>query len=224
MIIMKNNISVFFLLTAIICSCSKENAANSNSKQLAADNGCIEKITIPVSSQGTLTNAEYNLILSLFNSNGLNNPNFRYTRTYHDFVQTYSGIYDFRNVFVIQYTNGLPIFFESLNYSFKDGIFNSYSGKLTNGTNLNTTSTLTLGQLRKLFIDDIESFDHRGDQYKDSCFKAEFGYFDLNAGTGNSSENLVKAWHLTPKFYSYPEAYYQDDTGKRIYYFNGIVR
>jgi len=220
---MKNNISILLFLFLTLGSCSKETENGEKYKQIAADNGCIEKITISVSSQGKLTNADYNLILSLFSSNGISSPNFRYTRTYRDSVQTYNGIYDFRNVFIIQYTNGLPIFRESLNYSFRNGIFNSYSGQLTNGTSLNTISSLSLGQLRKLFIDDIESFDHKGNQYKDSCFKAEFGYFNLNAGTGNTSENLVKAWHLTPNFYSYPEAYYRDDTGKRIYYFNGIV-
>ena len=220
---MKKNISIFLFLSIILGSCSKE-AESVDHKQIASDNGCIEKITIPVSSQGTLTNADYNLILTLFSSNGISNPNFRFTRTYyHDSVQTYNGIHNFRNVIIIQYTNGLPIFRESLNYSFKNGIFESYAGQLTNGTSLNTVSTLSLGQLRKLFIDDIELFDHKGKQYKDSCFKAEFGYFNLNAGTGNTSENLVKAWHLTPNFYSYPEAYYRDDTGERIYYFNGIV-
>ena len=219
---MKNNISILLFLSLILGSCSKE-TESADHKQIASDNGCIEKITIPVSSHGTLTNAGYNLILSLFSSNRISSPNFRYTRTYHDSVQTYNGIYDFRNVFIIQYTNGLPIFRESLNYSFKNGVFNSYSGQLTNGTSLNTIPTLSLGQLRKLFIDDIELFDHKGGQFKDSCFKAEFGYFNLNAGTGNPSENLVKAWHLTPNYYSYPEAYYRDDTGERIYYFNGRV-
>ena len=219
---MKNNISILLFLSIILGSCSKDIESGENYKQIPADNGCIEKITIPVSSQGTLTNADYNLILSLFSSNGISRPNFRYTRTYRDSVQTYNGVYDFRNVFIIQYTNGLPIFRESLNYSFKNGIFNSYSGQLTNGTSLNTISALSLAQLRKLFIDDIELFDQKGGQFKDSCFKAEFGYFNLNAGTGNPSENLVKAWHLTPAFYSYPEAYYRDGSGDRIYYFNGI--
>ena len=220
---MKPDLSILLFLFLIGGSCSKETESVDH-KQIASDNGCIEKITIPVSSQGTLTNADYNLILTLFSSNGISNPNFRFTRTYYrDSVQTYNGIHNFRNVIIIQYTNGLPIFRESLNYSFRNGIFESYSGQLTNGTSLNTVSTLSLGQLRKLFIDDIELFDHKSKQYKDSCFKAEFGYFNLNAGTGNTSENLVKAWHLTPNFYSYPEAYYRDDTGERIYYFNGIV-
>ena len=124
---------------------------------------------------------------------------------------------------VDQYTNGVKLFRGNLVYNFLDNKFNSKSGKLTNGTSLNTLPQLTLGQLRKLFIDDIELFDHNGKQFKDGCFNAEFGYYNLNAGSGNTSENLVKAWHLTPKSNSYPEAYYQDITGKKIYYFNGIM-
>jgi len=105
---------------------------------------------------------------------------------------------------------------------FKNGIFNSYSGNIISGTTLDRTSTLKLGQLRKLFIDDIELFDHKGNQFKDSCFKAEFGYYNLTSGTSDTGKNLVKAWHLTPKFNSYPEAYYQDIAGQRLYYFNGM--
>ncbi len=213
---MKNVLIILSLFTLTFYSCKKENA------RLLEDNGCITKLVTPVTSHGTLSDSDYNLINSLFVSNGITNPNFRYTRTYHDSAQTYNGTYDLRNVYILQYTNGLPIFIESLNYLFKNGVFDSYSGRLTNGTNLNTKPSLTLGQLRKLFIDDIETFDHKGNEYKDSCFNAEFGYFNLNAGTGNNSENLVKAWHLTPKYNSYPEAYYQDSAGPRIYYFNGV--
>ena len=50
--------------------------------------------------------------------------------------------------------------------------------------------------------------------------KAEFGYY--NIGGSDSNEDLIKAWHLTPQFHSYPEAYYQDISGQRIYYCNGI--
>lgn len=217
---MKNILITFLLFALTLFACKKESTILT--KQLPEDNGCIDRLTIPVTSHGTLSNSDYNLISSLFIKTGISKPNFRYTRTYRDSVQTNNGIYDFRNVYIIQYANNLPIFVESLNYLFKNGIFNSYSGSLTNGTSLNTTPTLTLGQLRKLFIDDIELFDHNSNKYKDSCFNAEFGYFNLNAGTTNSSENLVKAWHLTPKFNSYPEAYYQDNSGQRIYYFNGI--
>ena len=208
--------TAFFLATS---SCSKSNNINI----LEKGNGCIGKLTIPVTSHGTLSDSDYTLINLLFITNGIRNSRYRYTRTYRDSVQVYNGIYDYRNVHIIQYTNGLPIFIESLNYEFKNGIFDSYAGRITGGTHLNSTPILTLGQLRKLFIDDIELFDHSGSQFKDSCINAEFGYFNLNDGTGNSSENLVKAWHLKPKFSYWPEAYYRDIEGQRIYYSNGIV-
>lgn len=217
---MKNSLIIFLLSALTLSACKKE--STTLTKQLPEDKGCIDKLTIPVTSQGTLSSPDYALVSALFISNGISKPSFRYTRTYRDSTHTYNGTYDFRNVYVTQYANNLPIFIESLNYLFKNGRFDSYSGSLTNGTNLDTTPDLTLGQLRKLFTNDIESFDHKGKQYQDSCFNAEFGYFNLNAGTANPSENLVKAWHLTPKFNSYPEAYYQDKSGQRIYYFNGI--
>lgn len=211
----------FFTAMAFILglsSCTKSNDINIPEK----GNGCIEKLTIPVTSHGTLSNSDYSLIDLLFIANGIRNPHYRYTRTYRDSTQVYNGIYDFRNVYIIQYNNGLPIFTETLNYLFKNGVFDSYVGRITGGTNLNSTPKLTLAQLRKLFIDDIELFDYKGSQFKDSCISAEFGYFNLNAGTGNNGENLVKAWHLTPKFSSFPEAYYQDIGGQRIYYSDGI--
>ncbi|MCC6288949.1 MAG: hypothetical protein IT249_13785 [Chitinophagaceae bacterium] len=213
---MKKPLIILSFFAIAFFSCKKENI------RLAEDNGCITKLVIPATSHGTLPDTDYNLISALFVSNGIVNPNFRFTRTYRDSIQTNNGNYDSRNVYIIQYTNGLPIFMESLNYLFKNGVFNSYSGRLTNGTNINTSPSLSLGQLRKLFIDDISLFDHAGNEYKDRCFNAEFGYYNLNAGTANNSENLVKAWHLTPQHNSYPEAYYQDDSGQRIYYFNGV--
>ena len=197
-------------------SCNKDTDTQTGS-------GCIDRLVIPVTSHGTMTDADYNLVTALFASNGINNPTFRYTRTYRDSVQTYNGMHDFRNVFIIQYANGLPIFTESLNYLFKNGVFNSYSGTLSAGTTLNTTSVSSLKQLRKLFLNDMESFEHIGSLYRDSCFNAEFGYFNLNMGISYAPELLVKAWHVTTKSKLYPEAYYKDGSGERIYYSNGIV-
>lgn len=203
-----------------LSSCKDDQSLTLN---LEEDNGCINKILIPVTSHGTISDSDYSLIQGLFSTNGIVSSNFRYSRTYRDSVVNFDGKFDYRNVYIIQYANGLPIFGESLNYLFKNGVFKSFSGRISKGTALNTSPTLTLGQLRKLFVGDIESFDHKGLQFKDSCLIAEFGYFNLNAGTADTTENIVKAWHLTPKTISYPEAYYQDKNGGLIYYFNGLV-
>jgi hypothetical protein len=206
----------FLICITCIYSCKKSGV------DLPEDKGCIERLIIPVNSQGTMPAVDFSLVKTLFTSNGINNPNYRYSRTYRDSVKTFNGTYDYRNVYIIQYANGLPIFGESLNYLFKNGTFSSYAGAVSNGTSLNTVPLLTLGQLRKLFIGDLQLFDHRGNEFKDSCLKAEFGYFNLNSGTGNTTENIVKAWHITPKNGDYPEAYYQDSDGGFILYFNGM--
>ncbi len=102
--------SPIFVFSFTLGACNKDSASTTINKesepvtkQLSEDSGCIERIIIPVTSHGTLTNSDYN-------SNGINNPNFRYTRTYRDSSKTYNGTYDFRNVYIIQYANGLPIF------------------------------------------------------------------------------------------------------------------
>ncbi len=210
---------ILFLIVIIFSTCKKESA----STQLSDDNGCINRLVIPVNSQGTLTTSDFILVKSLFTTNGINFQNFRFSRTYRDSTITYNGTYDYRSVYIIQYTNGLPIFGESLNFLFQNQSFHNLSGNLTNGTTLDTIPTLRLAQLRKLFIDDIQNFDQNGNLYKDSCVNAEFGYIDLNSGIPNTTEKLVKAWHLTPINQEYPQAVYQDITGQRVYYNDGIV-
>lgn len=209
---------VLFLVALSSCEDDKSLILN-----LEENSGCINKIEITVTSHGAISDPDYSLIQRLFSTNGIVNSNFRYSRTYRDSVANFDGKFDYRNVYIIQYANGLPIFGESLNYLFKNGVFKSFSGRISKGTALDTSPTLKLSQLRKLFVGDIESFDHKGTQFKDSCLTAELGYFNLNAGTGDTTANMVKAWHLRPKTISYPEAYYQDKDGGLISYFNGLV-
>jgi hypothetical protein len=196
--------------------------------ELEEDNGCIERIIVPVTGHG-VSSADVATINSLFMNNGIDNSKYRYYQFFNDSVQTYFPPYekfDQKVVKVDEYTNGLRIFTGQLVFQFRNNIFNFKGGYPTGGTNLDTRPKLTLGQLRKLFITHIEQFDHKGDQYKDSCFKAEFGYFNLNAGTSYATENLIQAWKLTMRNSSwppaYPVAYYQDRNGSLIYYDNGI--
>jgi len=210
---MKFNIFSLVFLTFTIFSCKKD-----NSIPLPEDKGCIEKIIIPANSNVSFSTAEYSIINSLFINNRVNKPNYRYFRSY--------TINTTRLVHTMQYANGLPIFNKDLNFNFDNGIYGSFTGYLTKGTTLNTTATLRLPQLRKLFIDNAEQFEQKGLQYKDSCLKAEFGYYDLNSGTGNTNEVLIKSWKVTLKSsvepFEYPIAFYQDNNGALIYYDNGI--
>ena len=211
---MTKNILFIVVFAIILSSCKK---SNSNlTSNLGEDNGCIERIDIPVTSQTSFTTSDYNMLNSLFVTNGVFKSNYRYTRTYTD--------NNTRLVHTLQYTSNLPIFNSDLNYAFTNGIYTGFAGKLTNGTSLNTIPTLRTGQIRKLFIDDAELYEHKGLQYKDTCLKAEFGYYNLHSDS-YQIELLVKAWKVTLKSsmppFEYPIAFYQDN-GQLIYYFNGI--
>ena len=192
------------------------------------DNGCIERIIVPVTGH-SVSNTDVVVINTLFTNNGIDWSKYRYYQYINDSTQTYFPPYakfDDKVVKVDQYTNGLKIFTGQLVFEFRNNIFSYMGGYPTAGTNLNTTPELKPAQLRKLFIGHIEQFDYTGNQYNDSCFRCEFGYFNINAGSSYSTENLVKAWSVTLKNRTwpseYPIAYYQDSDGKLIYYDNGI--
>jgi hypothetical protein len=209
----------------VFISCKKSNLSNN----LAEDNGCVERIRVSVTAHG-IPAAEITIVNELFRTNGIDNSRFRYNQYRNDSFQTlYSPYtkYDEKIVGVDQYVNGLRLFRGDLAYIFWNDQLNHQSGALSNGTNLGTFPHLTTGQVRKLFLSDLEHFDNAGDKFKDSCFKAEFGYYNLNSGISYAAENLVKAWKLTPKYTDpgwgeYPIAFYQDGDGKLISYNNGI--
>jgi hypothetical protein len=217
---MKKTVLRLLFLTLTFYACTKQ--------QLAEDSGCIERLIIP-ENEHSINMADIASANALFLNNNIDNSKYRYNSYIHDSTQTYFSPYakfDNKVVMVDEYTNGLKIFTGQLVFTFKNEVFNFKGGYPTNGTTLNATPMLTIGQLRKLFLNHIEQFDHKGIQYKDSCFTAEFGYYNLNAGTSYAPENLIKAWSLTLKNRNYPSnypvAFYQDTDGKLIYYDNGI--
>ena len=221
--------AIAFILT--LTACTKSDFTNSlvdTTKALQGDNGCIERIIIPVTAH-SINSSDVPTVNNLFTSNGIDNSKFRYYRYIHDTLQTlyppYTE-YDQKTVRVDQYTKGVRIFTEDLVYNFLNNNFNYRGGELTNGTSLDTVPNLTLRQIRKQFLDNIEQFDHAANKFKDSCFRAEFGYYNLNAGISFAQEVLVKAWRVTPKNSVYPSeypiAFYHDNDGKLIAYDNGI--
>lgn len=216
-------IAIIFILT--LNACSKHH--NDKDIVLPEDHGCIERIYIPVTAH-SVSSADVVTINALFNDNQIANSNLRYYGYLHDSLQTYYPPYAKRDEQVVrasQYANGLKIFMRDLSYIFLDQQFSFRGGEITKGTSLDTSHQLTLPQLRGLFLASLQQFDKAADKFKDSCFKAEFGYYNLKTGISNAQEMLVKAWRITPLnsvFPSeYPEAYYEDN-GKLITYTNGI--
>ena len=226
---MKKSIFALLFLGLAVYSCKKMETEKSTT--ILEDNGCIERANISVNDHSgfRIENSSISIINSLFQTNGINNTKFRYYFFDTDSVQTYFAPftkYGQKIIRINQFTNGLEIFTSGIVFSFWNDNFKYRNGELTNGTILNSTPTLTIGQIRTLFLGHIQQFDQKANQYKDSCFSAQFGYFNLNAGTSNSTENLIKAWKVTLKNRVYPSeipiAYYKDDNGNLIYYDNGL--
>jgi hypothetical protein len=226
---MKKNILALLLLSLTINSCKKIEAGKEIN--ILEDKGCIERANISVNDHSghKINNTTISIIDNLFQTNGIDKTKFRFFFYDTDSVQTYFAPftkYGQKIIRINQFTNGLEIFTSGTVYSFWNDNFKFRNGELTSGTTLNTTPTLSIGQVRTLFLGHIEQFDQKGNQFKDSCFSAQFGYFDLNAGTSNSAENLIKAWKVTLKNRIYPSeipiAFYKDDNGNLIYYDNGI--
>ena len=222
---MKKVLIIIALVAFAFLSCSKEDEAPV--KKPAPGFGYIERKFVPLNAH-SISNAEVVAVSLLFTSNGINKGNFRYLQYLNDSLQISYPPYtkvNYKSVRLDQYTNGLRIFNGDMAFVFKNDLFHYLSGATTKGTYLDTVPHTALYRLRTLFLDDMEETDHLGSQYKDSSLSAEFGYYNLNAGKVNGTENLVKAWKVTPKNRvapsDYPQAFYNDNDGKLIYYDNG---
>ncbi|HEX8327455.1 MAG TPA: hypothetical protein VF629_07930, partial [Hymenobacter sp.] len=208
-------------LAPVLLGCSK---ADDAAPGLASSKGCSEVLVVPVSAHG-VSKADAATANSLFARNNLDNRTFRYTRYSRESVQTYFPPYaafDSQVVGVEEYASGLPVFTATSNFLFKDGAFHYRAGKPFAGTSLSAVPALKPGQLRALFEATINKVDPQRGNLQNKCVNVEFGYYDLNAGTSNAAENLVKAWRVTLKNEPYPFAYYEDKDGRLIYYDNGF--
>ncbi len=72
-----------------------------------------------------------------------------------------------------------------------------------------TESTLQLGQLRYLFMRDINLYQHLGNHFNDSCTRAELCYYL----PFYDSSILYKSWLVSPLNSPKPNSIYYDSTG-----------
>ena len=219
---MINKITLIVMLS-LLFSCKKE--MDDLSMQNGVDNGCIERNIILV-TQHSISPLNIQLVNALFTKNRIDNNKLRYYQYTNDSFQTYFPPYtkfDQKLIRADQYANGVRLFEYNVVYNFKDDIFDFANGIVNETITLNTNPKQTLVRLRKLYISDLEQFNQKGASYKDSCLKAEFGYYELNSGAGNDKKIWVKAWKVTPQNTDYPQGYYQDENGSRIAYSDGII-
>lgn len=213
---MKFPIALLISLALSASSCKKDSGPD-------VDNGCIERIYIDKNDH-VINSADVSIVNKLFADNNLDNSRFRYTKYRQDSLQTQFPPYEkveYKQVRVDEYVKGLRVMDSDVTFIFTKDVFSYTSGSFYNMSVNDVIPQLSLPRLRKLFLDDEKNVRlYPGDNYVDTCLRAEFGLYEIR-GSGNSLSRLVKAWLVTGQNNSYPRAVYKDD-GIRIYYDNGI--
>jgi hypothetical protein len=188
-----------------------------NEKHIGSDQGCISQI-----KRHYIAGADSLAAIKLLKQNNIPCKDLKFDKIIlNDTIINNGKTCIYQDVFVIRSFNGLPVLLQAIVYHFKEGAYQFASGPGNKEISLDANAELTLPQVRKLYLDELNSKSNSASSFKDSCLVAEFGYYNLNEGTEKTSSNFVKAWVVTPKNANYPEALLRDDNGKTIFYFNG---
>lgn len=207
---MKKIYCILLFGAIVVVSCKKNNV-------IGTDNGCITRIRAH-----NIGGADSLAAAKLLQQNNIPNGNLGFERVIlNDTITNILGSTVYQHVFALQYFNGLQLFNSDMGYHFKGGVLQSSSGTRYSSINLNTVPSLSLLQVRKLYVDELSKDTYKAVlTYKDSCLVAEFGYFNLN--TTGTATDFVKVWRVSPKNSSYPQAFFLDNTGSTLSYFNGL--
>jgi len=202
-------IYIALILSLIICSCKKTGMLPNNNRCITQ----IKRVNYNIKPADSLA------AVHLFQQNNMNYSNLSFERI---ILNDTIGGHIYQHIFAIQSFNGLQIMSGGAGYHLLDGVYQSTLGKVYGSVNLDNHSHLSLSQLRALYM--AESIDKQGvnPSYRDSCITAQFGYYDANAGTGNESTNMIKAWRVQLKNNGYPLAIFSDDKGQLIAFDSGI--
>lgn len=212
----------------LLCACALMAAACNKShipdSVPSDDHGCIERGFTDKNSPG-LSPANMRSADSLMDVNQIDHSRIRYSRyetdTFHPFAP-YPPVFTQR-ITADQYVNGRRIFNAPRYFLFYDGkLHYSYGTVITSGGgNPVGGPYLSLTQLRSLFTRDLLKSDATSRYLTDSCYRAEYGYFNI-AGSNDKEPQLVRAWFVSllsdndPWPLVAPSACYQDSDGKTL--------
>ncbi len=199
----------FMLMIVIVFSCKK-------SENIPEDNRCANLIIDNLNVQ-LLSNQEIDSIKYVFDKNHLGYENLQFWHYAEDLGFKYIGAY--------QFVNDLKVFSDYWGFEFdkNDSLINQGGDSITN-FNLTDKPKLSLAQVRWIFIEAVnnDGWYKNNNEIQDSCLNMEFGYYDINSGSGNQLKNYTTAWYVKPSKKDYPFAYIDDLRGQLITYGNGI--
>jgi hypothetical protein len=213
------------ILFFFLISCSRH---HENPVPPAVD--CITRLPDTASQTSSVTPAQLNVILALFQHNNL-------PATGLKFVGIDSNIYEppgypdsISQVMVVAelFINGLPTFSPGgVAFYFYNG---SYQTNLTHygtASSTDTSAHQTLEDLRTIYlahyqedaitppVADPPPPTHPGLNWRDSCLVAMFGYADASIFDSSITwgTEQVKTWWVAPVGQTYPAIYIEDDNG-----------
>lgn len=164
-----------------------------------------------------IAESDFNTVKSLFSANNLSLDNFLVFRLQKDDL-------GYKHVRCYQYVNNLQVFSDEVIFHFNTQ--NQYyflSGEIISGIDISSNPKMSRSEAVNLFLDLVDDDGHfNSNNLSDDCFKCEIGYYDLNAGTGNSTHSFKLAWKIQREDSDTPFAYIDDTDKSKIYYDNGI--
>ena len=215
---MKKKIIYFLTSFFIFLGCKK------NDDSINWGDGCIKRI-YQKEDKNYIEAPKIDTVNRLFNNNQIDHSHLSYNYYTRDSIINKvepAKSYLRQVVNCSQFTNGQLIFNGNLTFIFINGVIdkdNLYGSPGLN-TKLDTISQLNLNILRSLFLTDIEKYNKAGHQFADSCLVAKFGYYYNPSKNGT----LIKAWEVRENSNYYdPVGYYNDEDGKLLYFFDGII-
>lgn len=120
-----------------------------------------------------------------------------------------------------QYVNGLKVFTETLLYQFENShAVGEPRGDIISAIDIGSEPTMDARTVLDVFISKIETDDPAILNNSD-CFILEFGYYDLNAGTGKLEHDFINAWKVSIEGRLVPFGFVDDNKRTMIHYDNG---
>ncbi|MBK7626022.1 MAG: hypothetical protein IPJ16_02270 [Bacteroidales bacterium] len=164
-----------------------------------------------------IAESDLNIVNSLFNANNLSLDNFLVYRLQKDNI-------GYNHVRCYQYVNNLQVFSDEVIFHFNSqNQYNFLSGEIISEINLSPDPKMSKNEAVDFFLElvDDDGF-YTSKSLKNECFLCEIGYYDLNAGSGNSAHNFKLAWKIHQEDSDIPFAYINDTDKTKIYYDNGV--
>ncbi|HZX60027.1 MAG TPA: hypothetical protein VFE54_14930 [Mucilaginibacter sp.] len=209
---------IYCLLAAALAlsACKKETVSNGSSGI-----GSIYRSQLPdpfvmqsVSEDRQFTPQDSLTALGLMSSNNLSTNGYLfYAYQYYNALNQDNQMALYQIAIAEQIRNGLPIFFQDMNFAFENGKLNQPMPVPVVNISLDNKPTLSLQRLRDSFIKVDNLKEGHDIDIKDSILVAQLGYYNTNLDWSDRPVNFIKTWYVHPKNSDWPKGYFRDDNG-----------